>query len=92
MRFKIYDVHDKPNSLSLLMNAFHLSHQTDVIILDFAKAFDKLNHAKLIGKLKAHNVDMVTEEWIGSNVLNGTSSGETSLVHPQAGDKTIQPI
>ena len=38
----------------------HIGHQTDIIILDFAKAFDKVNHNKLIHKLKAHRVDMLT--------------------------------
>ena len=60
----------------------HIGHQTDIIILDFAKAFDKVNHNKLVHKLKTHKVDMLTVEWIEaflSNisqivVLDGTSS------------------
>ena len=60
----------------------HIGHQTDIIILHFAKAFDKVNHNKLIHKPKTHKVDMLTVEWIEaflSNrsqivVLNGTSS------------------
>ena len=60
----------------------HIGHQTDIIILDFAKAFDKVNHNKLIHKLKTHTVDMLTVEWLEaflSNrsqivVLDGTSS------------------
>ena len=67
-----------------LLTNMHIGHQTDIIILvlDFAKAFDKVNHNKLIHKLKAHRVDMLTVEWIEaflSNrsqivVLDGTSS------------------
>ena len=68
-------------SRALLTNIL-IGHQTDIIILDFAKAFDKVNHNKLIHKLKAHRVDMLTVEWIEaflSNrsqivVLDGTSS------------------
>ena len=60
----------------------HIGHQTDIIILDFAKAFDKVNHNKLIYKLKAHRVDVLTVEWIEAFlssrsqvvVLDGTSS------------------
>ena len=65
-----------------LLTNMHIGHQTDIIILDFAKAFDKVNHNKLIHKLKTHKVDMLTVEWIEaflSNrsqivVLDGTSS------------------
>ena len=65
-----------------LLTTIHIGHQTDIIILDFAKAFDKVNHNKLIHKLKAHRVDMLTVERIEaflSNisqivVLDGTSS------------------
>ena len=60
----------------------HIGHQTDIIILDFAKAFDKVNHNKLIYELKAHRVDVLTVEWIEAFlnsrsqvvVLDGTSS------------------
>ena len=50
-------------SHALLTNV-HIGHQTDIIILDFAKTFNKVNHNKLIHKLKAHKVDMLTVEWI----------------------------
>ena len=46
-----------------ILSNLHLGHQTDIIILDFAKAFDKVNHNKLIHKLKAHRVDMPIVEW-----------------------------
>ena len=60
----------------------HIVNQTDIIIIDFAKAFDKVNHTKLIYKLKAHKVDVLTVEWIEAFlssrsqvvVLDGTSS------------------
>ena len=42
----------------------HIGHQTDIIIIDFAKAFDKVNHNKLIYELKTDVVDMLTVEWI----------------------------
>ncbi len=48
----------------------HIGHQTYIIIIDFAKAFDKLNHNKLIHKLKAHKVDMLTVEWIEAFLSN----------------------
>ena len=36
----------------------------DCIYLDFAKAFDKVPHLRLIKKLKAHGVDENVAKWI----------------------------
>ena len=55
--------------------------QTDLILLDFSKAFDKVNHLKLLYKLQLHGVQGKTLGWIesflmGSSqtvVLNGNS-------------------
>ena len=38
--------------------------QTDMIILDFSKAFDTVPHRRLILKLKAYNIDSKTIRWI----------------------------
>ena len=39
-------------------------HSFDVIFLDMAKAFDKVPHARLVMKLKAHGVDGKILDWI----------------------------
>ena len=36
----------------------------DTVYLDFAKAFDKVPHRRLLMKLKAHGIDGVVLEWI----------------------------
>ena len=36
----------------------------DVIFLDFAKAFDKVSHRRLILKLRAHHIDEKLINWI----------------------------
>ena len=54
----------------VLLTNMYIGHQTDIIILDFAKAFNKVNHNKLIHKLKAHRVDMLTVEWIEAFLSN----------------------
>ena len=36
----------------------------DTLYLDFAKAFDKVPHRRLLMKLKAHSIDGVVLEWI----------------------------
>ena len=46
--------------------------QTDLILLDFSKAFDKVNHEKLIHKLHEYGVSGKTLSWIKA-FLNGRS-------------------
>ena len=56
--------------------------QTDCIFLDFAKAFDKVNHLSLIKKMKHYGVNNGTVKWVESFLagrtqqvmLNGTLS------------------
>ena len=43
--------------------------QTDVCILDFCKAFDKVGHQRLVKKLKWYGIDGQTNQWI-HNFLN----------------------
>jgi hypothetical protein len=38
----------------------------DAIFLDFAKAFDKVPHARLLKKLKAHGIDGQLQKWIAN--------------------------
>ena len=58
--------------------------QTDLILLDFNKAFDKVSHLKLLYKLQIHGLQGKTLRWIESFlvwrsqtvVLNGKSSDD----------------
>ena len=54
-----------------------------MVLLDFAKAFDKVSHAKLVQKLKAYGIDAILVRWIESfltgrkqRVLIGDNSSE----------------
>ena len=38
--------------------------QTDVIVIDFSKAFDKVSHTKLIDKLHHYGIQGKTNSWI----------------------------
>ena len=41
-------------------------HQVDIILLDFAKAFDKVPHTRLLHKLDHYRVRGNVKRWIGS--------------------------
>ena len=77
----------KPSSFSLLKSLPVLTtqgRQTDLILLDFSKAFDRVNHMKLLHKLHQHGVRGNTLSWIKAFlsgrsqtvVLEGESSSE----------------
>ena len=65
-----------------LMNNLEAGNQTDVIILDFSKAFDKVGHARLLHKLQHYGVAGKTKGWIANFLANHTQKvvidGETS--------------
>ena len=44
----------------------HGHRQTDVIVMDFAKAFDKVPHKRLLYKLGFYGIRGSTHKWIGS--------------------------
>ena len=39
-------------------------HQTDVLIMDFSKAFDKVGHQRLLSKLQGYGITGQTHRWI----------------------------
>ena len=56
--------------------------QTDLIIMDFAKAFDKVPHQRLLCKLKFYGIKNETLSWISAFLSNRTQTvvlnGESS--------------
>ena len=44
--------------------------QTDLILLDFSKAFDKVNHSKLLLKLHSYGIRSATLRWIRAFLSN----------------------
>ena len=56
--------------------------QSDLILLDFSKAFDEVNHLKLLYKLQVHGVQGKTLGWIESFLIGRTQcvvlDGDTS--------------
>ena len=62
-------------------------HQSDILIMDFAKAFDKVNHSLLTHKLEYYGIDQKTtksiQNWLEDRqqtvVLDGVSSEAVSV-------------
>ena len=48
--------------------------QTDLIVMDFAKAFDKVCHEKLLTTLHSNSVDPITIHWIRGFLSNRSQS------------------
>ena len=64
--------------------------QTDLILLDFSKAFDKVNHSKLILKLQNYGIRSTVLNWIGAflgdraqKVVVGARNRIRSLLHQE---------
>ena len=61
-------------------------HQVVLVLLDFSKAFDKVNHLQLLFKLSTHGVKGRTLKWISSFLGSRTQAvvleGECSLEAP----------
>ena len=63
------------------------SRQVDMLVLDFAKAFDTVAHKRLLGKLESYGIDGNLYRWIQSFlegraqrvVVDGETSGPASV-------------
>ena len=70
-----------------ILEELEKSNNVDVIYLDFAKAFDKIDHGILLNKLKTIGINGEVDVWIHnflSNreqfvIINGTISSEAQL-------------
>ena len=77
------------------MNSGH--KQTDVIVMDFAKAFDKVPHKRLLYKLDFYGIRGSTHKWIDSWLsersqkveLDGRASDPVPVLSPGGGGGTL---
>ena len=57
-----------------LLNGLHDGKQTYLIVMDFAKPFDKVCHEKLLTTLHSYSVDPTTIHWIRGFLSNRSQS------------------
>ena len=91
-------IHDIALNLDKGYNKKH--KQTDVIVMDFAKAFDKVPHKRLLYKLDHYGVGGTTNRWITSwlsdrtqeVVLDGTHSDSAPVISGVPQGSCLGPI
>ena len=91
-------VHDIISNLDGAVNRGH--KQTDLIIMDFAKAFDKVPHRRLLHKLEYYGIRGSTHRWINSwlsgrtqqVVLDGQASDPVSVLSGVPQGSVLGPV
>ena len=57
-----------------VVNNLHSGRQTDVLVMHFSKAFDKVSHTKLTQKLDFYGIRGKTNRWIEGFLRNRTQA------------------
>ena len=64
------------------MMAFDNKTQIDAILLEFAKAFDKVPHKRLLSKLTSYGITACNAQLMGSHIFYQILSSESRLMEP----------
>ena len=76
--------HDLVSNLDRAVNRSH--KQTDVIVMDFAKAFDKVSHKRLLYKLDFYGIRGSTHKWIDSWLSERSERSQKVVLYGRASD------
>ena len=57
-------------TLDVITNAVNKGKSVDLVLLDFAKAFDKVSHEKLLLKLEAYGINDILVRWVNGFLSN----------------------
>ena len=71
-----------------LANGFNDGEQIDAILLDFSKAFDKVPHQRLLGKLENYGVGGNLNRWIADFLTHRQQKVVLEGVHSKATEVT----
>ena len=69
-------------------NTLNNKGQTDIIFLDFSKAFDKTSHIFILSKLHYYGIRNHTLSWIGALISNRTQTTVVNGVHSSYAEVT----
>ena len=61
-----------------VISAMEEGHNLDVVYLDFAKAYDKIDHCTLLHKVRALGIEGPLGSWVGSFILDRTQEVNVS--------------
>ena len=80
-RNKLSTITQLINTTTDWANTLHNKGQTDIIFLDFSKAFDKISHKFLLYKLHYYGIRNHTLSWIGAFLSNRNQTTVVNGVH-----------
>ena len=80
-RNKLSTITQLINTTTDWANTLNNKGQTDIIFLDFSKAFDKISHKFLLSKLHYYCIRNHTLSWIGAFLSNRTQTTVVNGVH-----------
>ena len=80
-RNKLSTITQLINTTTVWANTLNNKGQTDIIFLDFSKAFDKISHKFILSKLHYYGIRNHTLSWIGAFLSNRTQTTVVNGVH-----------